>query len=74
MTRAIAAIILAILLSSPQQTFEVADIHTSPRTTSNFMRNMLRGGRYEIHNATMVDLIKTAYSIDDAANFRCVTP
>jgi uncharacterized protein (TIGR03435 family) len=25
---------------------------------------MLRGGRYEIHNATMVDLIKTAYSID----------
>ena len=64
MMRAFAAISLAILLSSPQQAFEVADIHTSPRTTNNFMRAMLRGGRYEIHNATMVDLIRTAYSID----------
>jgi uncharacterized protein (TIGR03435 family) len=64
MTRAFAAISLAALLLYPQQAFEVADIHTSPRGTNNFMRFMLRGGRYEIHNATMVDLIRTAYAID----------
>jgi uncharacterized protein (TIGR03435 family) len=28
------------------------------------MRSVLRAGRYEIHNATMVDLIRIAYSVD----------
>src|SRR5688572_15176097 len=45
--------------------FEIADIHASPRTTNLGMRgNVLRDGRYELRNATMVDLIRTAYGVD----------
>src|SRR5947209_8136969 len=41
--------------------FQVADIHKSPRTIQKFMRGgFLRGDRYEIRNASMVDLIHTA--------------
>ena len=28
------------------------------------MRTSIRSGRYELHNATIVDLIRTAYGID----------
>jgi uncharacterized protein (TIGR03435 family) len=46
-------------------TFEVADIHTSAHTTNPFMRGPFnRGGRYELRNATMVDLVLTAYGVD----------
>src|SRR5215510_10611652 len=50
--------------SSTQASFEVADVHISPRGTSTAMRTLLRGGRYELQNATMVDLVRTAYGID----------
>jgi uncharacterized protein (TIGR03435 family) len=72
MTRVFAALGLAALLfvpafaqsTAPQPKFEFADVHTSPRTTNPNMRSVFRGGRYELHNANMVDLIRTAYGVD----------
>jgi hypothetical protein len=72
MTRALAAIGLAAFLlsaaraqSTSSQTYEVADVHVGPGVTNLFSRTMFRGGRYEIHNASIVDLIRIAYGIDD---------
>src|SRR5579862_5664986 len=46
-------------------TFEAADIHTSPRSAPPVMRGpFYSGGRYELHYATMVDLIRIAYNVD----------
>src|ERR1700685_3556424 len=46
-------------------TFDIADVHASPRTVRAVMQpGMLRAGRYQLMNATMVDLIRTAYNID----------
>jgi uncharacterized protein (TIGR03435 family) len=46
--------------------FQVVDIHTSPRTTFPFFQGgTLRGDRYVMRNATMVDLIATAYGVDN---------
>jgi uncharacterized protein (TIGR03435 family) len=72
MTRVFAALSLAALLfvaafaqsTSSQPMFEVADVRAIPRTMNANMRTVLRGGRYELHNATMVDLIRTAYGVD----------
>ena len=47
------------------QSFEVADVHPSPRATALPFRVFSYGGRYEIDNATMVDLIRTAYTVDE---------
>lgn len=47
--------------------FDLADVHASPHTTNPnpFMSGgVLRGGRYDLRNATMVDLIKTAWDVD----------
>ena len=58
----------AAMGQTPSETkpkFEVADIHTSPRTTQPFVRGpFYNGGRYELRFATMLDLIRTAYGID----------
>ena len=72
MMRALVCMTLAAVLSvaafgqsaEAPPAFEIADVHTSPRSTATFMRNSVRSGRYELHNATMVDLIRTAYTID----------
>jgi uncharacterized protein (TIGR03435 family) len=71
MTRALTAVGLAALLvvaASGQSTrpapFELADVHVSPPSTTIAMRVSSRRGRYEIRNATMVDLIRTAYTVD----------
>src|SRR5262245_63895069 len=46
-------------------TFDIADVHAGSRSpTVSMTGGLLRGDRYELHNATMVDLIRTAYSID----------
>ncbi|HEY2380489.1 MAG TPA: TIGR03435 family protein [Terriglobia bacterium] len=55
-------------------TFEIADVHESSRIIRNGIlgriggkegfRTSLRGERYEVRNATMVDLIGTAYTVD----------
>jgi uncharacterized protein (TIGR03435 family) len=73
-----AAISLAVLFpaaafcqsSVSRPAFEIADVQASPRDTwvkkwTNAMRpGILNAGRYEIRRATMLDLIKTAWSVD----------
>jgi uncharacterized protein (TIGR03435 family) len=45
--------------------FEIADVHVSAKTVNPFIRTgPMRGGRYEVKNATMVDLIRIAYGFD----------
>jgi len=54
--------------------FEIADVHTSPaasmwmgfvwRNGNPVMRTVVHGDRYELHQATMLDLIRTAYGVD----------
>jgi uncharacterized protein (TIGR03435 family) len=47
--------------------FEVADVHPSAQieNPTPFMTGgVLRGGRYDLRNATMMDLIRTAYNVD----------
>jgi uncharacterized protein (TIGR03435 family) len=80
MKRAIAGVIFAALFSSgafcqsadapaatPPATFTIADVHPSVRTGNGptfFAGAILRGDRYVVHNATMVDMITTAYGVD----------
>jgi len=75
MVRAFAALILVALISGPafpQSTgtppaFEVADVHASPPRRFAFMDGgFLRGDRYVLRQATMVDLIATAYGVDES--------
>jgi len=66
------ATLLALLpvAALAQPVFDIADVHVSPRNTwvqkpANAVQvSTLNAGRYEIRRATMVDLIKTAYSVD----------
>ena len=45
--------------------FEIADVHTSPKSSNMYFRTpVAKGGRYEIKMATMVDLIRTAYGYE----------
>ena len=45
--------------SSPS--FDIADVHAGSRNPGvNMTGGQVRDGRYELHNATMVDLIRTA--------------
>ncbi|HEY1753784.1 MAG TPA: TIGR03435 family protein [Bryobacteraceae bacterium] len=78
MQRALARISFIALLSSTAfgqapgaqkaealPTFDIADVHASPRTVRAVLQTgMLRAGRYQLLNATMVDLIRTAYNVD----------
>src|SRR5438552_694046 len=49
--------------------FEIADVHVSTPSALGTLAGMSggvpRGGRYELRNATMVDLIRTAYGVTD---------
>lgn len=56
----------AVLYGAENETaFEIADVHISPKSYTAFFRSSgPRGGRYEIHNATMVDLIRMAYEME----------
>jgi uncharacterized protein (TIGR03435 family) len=72
MMRAFAGIIL-LALSGPLRAqsadnppaFEAADVHVSPhRFLTFFQGGVLRGDRYVLRQATMVDLIATAYGVD----------
>ena len=45
--------------------FEIADVHVSAKKVNAFVRTALpRNGRYEVKNATMLDLIRIAYGFD----------
>jgi uncharacterized protein (TIGR03435 family) len=47
-------------------TFDLADVHPSAHTlTPYFTGGSLRGDRYLLHNATMVNLISLAYGVDN---------
>ena len=68
-----AAFVLSALLSvssmaqtpAASKSFVIADVHTSPFTTNPFMHgNSIQGDRYFLTQATMVDLIATAYGVD----------
>src|SRR5580704_11380368 len=51
--------------------FEAADIHSSLHDPLTDIRRVFmssgfyHGGRYEIHNASMIDLVRTAYGVDN---------
>ena len=75
MRRAFTVIIFLALLSGPEFTqstaappaFEAADVHVSPHRLFPFMDGgILRGDRYVLRQATMVDLIASAYGVDTA--------
>jgi len=70
-----AALALSALLSlpsiaqtpAPSKSFVLADIHSSPFTADPFMHgNSIMGDRYFLTQATMLDLIATAYGVDAA--------
>ncbi len=45
--------------------FDIADVHASPHATNYFMQGgTMRGGRFEIHKATMVDLVSMAFGVE----------
>ena len=45
--------------------FEIADVHPSPKARNPFRRGpIIRSGRYELRNATMVDLVSVAWDVD----------
>jgi uncharacterized protein (TIGR03435 family) len=51
--------------TATQTTFEVADVHVSLPSRNPFLRGpLLRRGIYEMHFATMLDLIRTAYGVE----------
>src|SRR5262245_57678252 len=78
MMRVLASVSLAVVLSfsvfgqTPEktQTFELADVHVSPPQTGFAQLAQMSGGaaprngRFEIRNATMLDLVRTAYSVE----------
>jgi uncharacterized protein (TIGR03435 family) len=43
--------------------FEIADVHTSPRTLHPAPRGGFHSGRYELRMATMADLVAAAYAV-----------
>jgi uncharacterized protein (TIGR03435 family) len=51
---------------APPAKFDVADVHVSPRGPFQFFQGaVLKGDRYVVKNATLVDLIATAYGIEN---------
>ena len=48
---------------APRPAFDVAGIQVSTRPQPGMRGGLLRGTRYEVRNATMVDLIRTAYVV-----------
>jgi uncharacterized protein (TIGR03435 family) len=76
MRRAFTAIGVVVLSSSaalgqsagPAPAFDVADVHLRPHSNNPqpFMSGgVLRGGRYDLRDATMLDLIAAAYNVTD---------
>ena len=49
--------------SSSSPKFEATSVQASARTAPGLRGGILRGNRYERRNATMLDLIRTAYDV-----------
>ncbi len=66
-TLSLFALLSAAASAQPTPQFGPTDIHSSAHTvTQAYIRGpFLRSGRYEIRQATMVDLIRTAYGVDE---------
>ena len=59
--------LMSVGASGQSPAFDVADVHVSAKTTYAYMTGgAIRGGRYEIRHANMVELISTAYGVDAA--------
>ena len=71
MRRLLAAIGIAALFSgplvgqtpAPRPAFDITGIQVSTRPQPGLRGGILRGNRYEVRNATMVDLIRAAYVV-----------
>src|SRR5262245_59975965 len=67
-SKLLAALVLvsgSAFAQSPTPAFESADVHVSAPSTNPTMRGgALRGARFEIRTATMVDLISMAYNME----------
>jgi uncharacterized protein (TIGR03435 family) len=51
--------------ATPAPKFLMADVHPAAPSPNAFLRvGLYKGGRYEIHNATILDLVRTAYGVD----------
>jgi uncharacterized protein (TIGR03435 family) len=67
---ALFGLLTAAAIGQPTPSFEIADVHQTPRsewseTPAHLMQGgYLAGDRYELHRATMVDLIRIAWNID----------
>jgi hypothetical protein len=48
---------------SPRPAFDIAGIQVSTRPQPGMRGGVLRGTRYELRNAHMVDLIRRAYNV-----------
>jgi len=45
--------------------FDLADVHSSAKVTNPYMRGgVLRGGRYDVRTASLLELISAAYGVD----------
>jgi uncharacterized protein (TIGR03435 family) len=75
MKRVFAGVALLTVLSCPvfadsdetKPAFEIADVHVSPHRSFPFLDGgILHGDRYVLHQATMLDLIATAYGVDSS--------
>ncbi len=56
---------VAVAQSPATPAFDIADVHLSVHAANpNMQGGVLRAGRYEVRQATMVDLIRTAYGVD----------
>jgi uncharacterized protein (TIGR03435 family) len=44
--------------------FEIADVHVAAPSNRFGVVSLVRRGRYELHQATMVDLVRFAYNVD----------
>ncbi|MFZ0321265.1 MAG: TIGR03435 family protein, partial [Candidatus Sulfotelmatobacter sp.] len=72
--RTVLVLFVILSISSHAQTsgaqsksFVIADVHTSPFTSNPFMHgNSIQGDRYFLTQATMAELIATAYGVDVA--------
>jgi uncharacterized protein (TIGR03435 family) len=69
--RAVLALFAILSISLPAQTadvpkaFVIADVHPSPFAANQFMHgNSIQGDRYFLTQATMTELIATAYGVD----------
>src|SRR6185312_13765187 len=61
----VAVVGVGMAFAQPKPGFELADVHVSPRVMSPSMQGgFVRGDRYQIRMATMVDLIHIAWGVD----------